>query len=152
MHLLCEVDEVSKTSKRGTHIASQPNQSLVIDRGFPRANVKLRDDQQVKNNVHDEACRIDQQRHIRVIQSSSTVSDSHLHRRGQRHYGGDLDIFDRGVSDFRGDKCCSKLVRSSNENHGHDGPKHGLDEYQGVRKAKARGDSPCCSVPNDEPR
>ena len=56
MHLVCKVDEVGKTSKRRTHIASQPNQGLVIDRGFPGANVKFRDNQQVKNNVYDKAC------------------------------------------------------------------------------------------------
>ena len=61
-------------------------------------------------------------------------------------------MFDRGVSNFRRNKCCRKLVRSSNEDHSHDGPQYGLDEYQGVRKAKARRDTPRCSVPNDEPR
>ena len=58
MQLSCKVDEVCKTSKRGTHIASQPNQSLVIDRGVPRSDVKFRDNQQVKDNVYDEACRV----------------------------------------------------------------------------------------------
>ena len=59
MQLSCKVDEVCKTSKGGTHIASQPDQSLVIDRGFPGSHVEFRDNQQVKDNVYDEACRID---------------------------------------------------------------------------------------------
>lgn len=43
-------------------------------------------------------------------------------------------------------------MRSSNEDNSHDGAQYGLDEYQGVRKTKARRDSPRCSVPNNEPR
>ena len=60
MQLSRKVDEVCKTSKRGTHIASQPNQSLVIDRGVPGSNVEFRDNQQVKDNIYDEACQINQ--------------------------------------------------------------------------------------------
>ena len=59
MQLSRKVDEVCKTSKRGTHIASQPNQSLVIDRGVPGSHVEFRDNQQVKDNVYNEARRID---------------------------------------------------------------------------------------------
>ena len=45
MHVLCKIDEVSKTSKRGTHITSQVDQGLLINRGFPGANMKFRDNQ-----------------------------------------------------------------------------------------------------------
>ena len=82
--------------------------------------MELGDDQQVEHDVDYETSGADQQWHVWIIQSPSTVRYSDLHRRGQRRDGRDANVGYGSLSDLRRDECGGKLVGSRDEYYGHD--------------------------------
>jgi hypothetical protein len=68
--------EVDKAEDSRSHVTCQLGGSLHIDSRCKTASVDLRDDQEIKNDVNQEFDRRDNQRHIGLIESSSTGRNS----------------------------------------------------------------------------
>lgn len=54
MHLCRDVNEIEKTGESRTHVASEPDEGLVIYRWSPRSDMKFGDNEEVEHDVYDE--------------------------------------------------------------------------------------------------
>lgn len=130
--------EVSQTSECRREVAFKADPCLGIDRRFERSYVELRDDQQIQQYIDCESCRCNDERHIRVIESSSCIANGVLDCSTQNRERADSDIFQARTTHFLGHESGGKLLSSSENDDADQQAQNTLEEDQGLRQADPR--------------
>jgi len=144
--------KVCKTEEGRSHITSQLSGSLHIDCRCKAANMDLRDDQEIKNDVDQKLDCRDHQRYIRFVESSGTGRNGCFDGRRQSRECRDSYIGQRGCAYINKNKSARELFSCAHKRNRHDQSEDTLEDDQSERETVSGRDGSVRSVADDQPR